>query len=79
MGQKIPTRAELAKKRRSLVNEFPFSVPVEKERRIEMSVPERQQEKLEQIAADLELEIVNMRPDGKSMQGYRDRFTLEVQ
>jgi hypothetical protein len=79
MGSKNPTKAELAEKRRRIVNELPFTCPVEKDRKIEVHVQDNRRSKLEQLAHEIDMEVVEAVDGGSSQQGPRTRMTLAAE
>ena len=78
MGKKSPTRAELAQKRRGIVNALPFTCPTERGDQIVVYVQDRKLEKFERVARNLDLEIVGREDGESSQQGRRLRMTLET-
>jgi hypothetical protein len=76
MAQQKATLEGLTRKSRRLVNQFSFTNPVVVNGKISASVNDRDRAKFEEAAAEMNLEVVEARPAGKSARGWQDRLKL---
>ena len=76
MDSKSTTLEGLTRKSRRLVNQFSFINPVVVDGQISTSVSDRDRAKFEEAAAEMNLEIVEVKSAGKSARGWQDRLKL---